>query len=291
MYPIEITTVVNGEAQSAVLPPRGGGAPNVPEGFVPGPDVIVGDLPVVAAVWQQRNAGRPRGGNRLLQCRHCRLELVCKCRNTDHPVIPQNLYRMSGGATNDERFEQIGQSSVKHAFTALDSKTSAALAAIGVGRHSSRLGMFGSLRRQSECGPNCLGSRAWINPFTGAYPRNDSATPNNSHAGHAHTGTSHRILVEIRRPEHDAESRRDLLRRRRSTSRRMSMPGARRNPGQCNMYNNVSYRRYNVTRHDQSFQLFDGRISHGARRPRPSAPGLERRLIRSNPLRESMALD
>jgi hypothetical protein len=28
----------------------------------------------------------------------------------DHPVIPQNLYRMSGGASNNERFEQIGQS-------------------------------------------------------------------------------------------------------------------------------------------------------------------------------------
>jgi hypothetical protein len=40
--------------------------------------------------------------------------------NTDHPVIPQNLYRMSGGATNDERFEQIGQSWLKHAFTALE---------------------------------------------------------------------------------------------------------------------------------------------------------------------------
>ena len=39
--------------------------------------------------------------------------------NNDHPVIPQNLYRMSGGASNNERFEQVGQSSVKHAFTAL----------------------------------------------------------------------------------------------------------------------------------------------------------------------------
>jgi hypothetical protein len=38
---------------------------------------------------------------------------------TDHPVIPQNLYRMSAGANNDERFEQIGQSWLKHAFTAL----------------------------------------------------------------------------------------------------------------------------------------------------------------------------
>ena len=37
----------------------------------------------------------------------------------DHPVIPQNLYRMSGGASNNDRFEQVGQSWLKHAFTAL----------------------------------------------------------------------------------------------------------------------------------------------------------------------------
>src|SRR5205814_5673020 len=41
-----------------------------------------------------------------------------KLPDNDHPVIPQNLYRMSGGTDNTERFEQIGQSSVKHAFFA-----------------------------------------------------------------------------------------------------------------------------------------------------------------------------
>ena len=45
MYPIEITTVVNGAAQSAILPSRSGGGPNAPDVSVPGPDVIVGDLP------------------------------------------------------------------------------------------------------------------------------------------------------------------------------------------------------------------------------------------------------
>ena len=39
---------------------------------------------------------------------------------TDHPVVPQNLYRMSGGADNNERFEQIGQSWMKHTFFALE---------------------------------------------------------------------------------------------------------------------------------------------------------------------------
>ena len=42
------------------------------------------------------------------------------CLHTDHPVVPQNLYRMSGGADNAERFEQIGQSWMKHTFFALE---------------------------------------------------------------------------------------------------------------------------------------------------------------------------
>ncbi len=38
--------------------------------------------------------------------------------STLHPVIMHNLYRMSGGSGNSDRFEQIGQSWVKHAFGA-----------------------------------------------------------------------------------------------------------------------------------------------------------------------------
>jgi hypothetical protein len=44
---------------------------------------------------------------------------------------------MSGGASNDERFEQIGQSQVKHAFTAL-TQNLCSLGCNGVG--GSRLG-------------------------------------------------------------------------------------------------------------------------------------------------------
>ena len=44
MYPIEITTVVNGAAQSSILPPRSGRTPNAPDGSVPGPDIVVGDM-------------------------------------------------------------------------------------------------------------------------------------------------------------------------------------------------------------------------------------------------------
>src|SRR3954470_12770084 len=38
--------------------------------------------------------------------------------NVDHPVIAQSIYRMSGGSSNTERFEQIGEAWIKHAFGA-----------------------------------------------------------------------------------------------------------------------------------------------------------------------------
>jgi hypothetical protein len=96
-----------------------------------------------------------------------------------------------------------------------------------------------------NAGPN-LGSRAWINPFTGFFPRGDSSTPPNDHTGHVHDGVSHRIIVEAN----------DL--------NPPSNPGAtyfaeaayvtpheyawcQTHPGQCNMYNNASYRQYSVS--------------------------------------------
>ena len=90
-------------------------------------------------------------------------------------------------------------------------------------------------------GQTGLGSRAWVNPFTGAYP--SSA---NNHSGHTHTGTTHRILVEMS----DLDTTQN--------------PGAtyfaeaqyvtpheyawcQSHPGQCNMYNNASYRQFSVS--------------------------------------------
>jgi hypothetical protein len=86
-----------------------------------------------------------------------------------------------------------------------------------------------------------LGSRALLNPFTGVF----QSTPNN-HGGHAHTGTSHRILVEV------------------SDLDTAMNPGAtyyvevqyitpqeyawcQTHAGQCNVYNNSSYRRFEVS--------------------------------------------
>jgi hypothetical protein len=240
MRPIEITHVVDGEITSDVLPALSPG-----NGTVPGPDVVVGDVNGLAQFGS--SSGTQVG--LALGTDSCNFGVVdlnwFALPNNDHPVIPQNLYRMSGGAANDERFEQIGQSNLKHAFTALTNNI-CGLGCNGVG--GTRLGSgcsdpYSASLNSSQTG---LGSRAWVNPFNGAFPRGDSATPPNSHSGHTHNGTSHRILTEIN----------DL-----NTTLN---PGAtyyaegqyvtpheyvwcQANPGQCNMYNNVSYRRYTVT--------------------------------------------
>jgi hypothetical protein len=100
-------------------------------------------------------------------------------------------------------------------------------------------------------GPN-LGSKAWINPFTGFYPRNDSATPNNSHGTHSHVGTSHRVLTEVN----------DLIPSLNTGATYYAeaqyvtpheYAWCQANPGQCNMYNNASYLQYSVTSSSSPF--------------------------------------
>jgi hypothetical protein len=159
---------------------------------------------------------------------------------TDHPVIPQNVYRMSGGTNNTDRFEQIGQSWLKHAFTAL-TDDACGFGCNGVGGSHLGVGCSDPYGSGLNAGQTGLGSRAWVNPFTGAYP-----STSNSHSGHNHTGTAHRILVE----QNDLNTTLN--------------PGAtyfaeaqyitpheyawcQTHPGQCNMFNNASYRRFNVT--------------------------------------------
>lgn len=239
MRPIEVQQVIEDEVVSNVLP---GTSPEA--GGVPGPDVIVGD---VIGLAQFGSAAGTQVGL-AVGTDSCNAGVVdlnwFALPSNDHPVIPQNMYRMSGGGSNDLYFEQIGQSSMKHAFTAL-TQNLCGFGCNGVGGSRLGSGCSDPYSASLNAGPS-LGSRAWVNPFTGAYPRGDSATPPNSHTGHSHLGPSHRILTEI------VDLRTDLN------------PGAsyyaeaqyvtpheyawcQSNPGQCNMYNNVSYRRYNVT--------------------------------------------
>lgn len=240
MRVIEIAYIVNGEVAADTLPALREDDLNIR----PGPDVVVGDI-IGLAQFGSSVGGRVGLAVGTDSCNFGTVDLNWfALPSNDHPVIPQNLYRMSGGANNNERFEQIGQSNVKHAFTAL-TQNICQLGCNGVGGSRLGSGCSDPYSASLNAGPN-LGSRAWINPYTGAFPRGDSATPPNNHSGHAHTGTSHRVLTNIS----------DLV--------AAENPGAtyyaeaqyvtphefawcQANPGQCNMYNNVSYRRYNVS--------------------------------------------
>ncbi|HJX24664.1 MAG TPA: dockerin type I domain-containing protein, partial [Chthoniobacterales bacterium] len=217
-------------------------------GTVPGPDVIVGDLnglsqPDTAAAGTQ--VGISVGTD------SCNLGAVdldwFQTPNSDHPVIPQNLYRMSGGTTNDGRFEQIGQSSVKHAFTAL-MENICNLGCNNVG--GTHLGSGCSdpyvVSLNSGGSTHNLGSRAWINPFTGVFPRGDSATPPNSHTGHTHNSVSHRMLVEINDLNTSLNAGATYYAEAQYITPHEYV-WCQGHHGECNMYNNVSYRRYNVT--------------------------------------------
>ncbi len=90
---------------------------NIPQGFNAGPDIIAGNM---ADLEQFGAAGTQRGLATAITSCNTGDETVgfFAMPNTDHPVVAHNLYRMSGGSGNNERFEQIGQSWVKHTYGA-----------------------------------------------------------------------------------------------------------------------------------------------------------------------------
>jgi hypothetical protein len=251
MQPIEIRTILNGKIQSVIMPPlrglprrseaqvgvAGADAPTL----VAGPDVIVGVLPEMA---QYGSNGSFVGlGIGTTSCNNGDQPLHWfALPNTDHPVIPQNFYRMSGGVNNSDRFEQVGQSWLKHAFAALEGND------CNFGCHTSGCTTgsilcsgcsdpYGSSLNASQTG---IGSRAWVNPFTGSFPSGA-----NNHSGHNHTGTSHRITVATSDldPAQNAGAT-YFAEAQYVTPHEYSW--CQSNPGQCNMFNNASYRQFAV---------------------------------------------
>lgn len=240
LRPIEVSQIVEGEVKSDTLP----ASVNPDAGTVPGPDVVVGDLSGLAQFGSSSGTqvGLAVGTD---SCNFGTVDLNWfALPSNDHPVIPQNLYRMSGGAANDERFEQIGQSSVKHGFTALTLNL-CNLGCNGVGGTRLGSGCSDPYSASLNAGPN-LGSRAWINPFTGVYPRGDSGTSPNAHAGHVHNGPSHRILTEVDDLNTALNAGATYYAEAQYVTPHEYV-WCQANPTQCNMYNNVSYRRYNVS--------------------------------------------
>src|SRR6266566_7310560 len=242
MQPIEIKQMVNGQPQSAMLPSVQG----APGARVPGPDVIVGEL---SGLQQFDNVVGTQVGLAVGtdSCNNGDQPLDWfSLPSNDHPVIPQNLYRMSGGASNNERFEQVGHSWLKHAFLALEDdacnfgcNTNGCV----TGQHLC-VGCSDPYGASLNASQNGLGSRAWVNPFTGFYP---GSNPNpNDHTGHVHTGTSHRILVEVNDLNTTLNPGATYFAEAQYVTPH-EYAWCQANPGQCNMYNNASYRQFSVT--------------------------------------------
>ncbi len=239
MQPIQIAQLDgNGDIKSERLPALR--QPDV--GTVPGPDVIVGNLIGL----NQSQSGAVNGFVGLAlgtdACNKGTIDVDwLALPSNDHPFIPQNVYRMSGGADNTQQFEQIGQSWGKHAFSAASSNTcNFGCNGVGGGHLGSGCSdAYGSGLNGDQGG---IGSRAWANPFTGSFPGSTA----NDHTGHVHDITSHRILVQTS----------DLIPAQNVGATYFAeaqyvvpheYTWCQSHPGQCNMYNNVSYQQQSVT--------------------------------------------
>jgi hypothetical protein len=236
MQPIEMSNIVNGETKSMTMPPLHRPLP----GTVPGPDVIVGEL---YQIQQLGSAFGTQVGAAVgtISCNAGTIDLDWfALPNIDHPVIPQNLYRMSGGANNDERFEQIGQSWLKHAFTAL-TNNDCNFGCNGVGGSHLGSGCSDPYSASLNGGQNGIGSRAWVNPFSGAFP--SSA---NNHSGHAHNGVSHRVRIEIDDLNQNLNQGASYFAEAQYVTPH-EYTWCQAHPSECNMYNNASYRPVSVS--------------------------------------------
>jgi hypothetical protein len=245
MQPIEITQLVNGKRKSVMLPPldqrAGPGTPTL----VPGPDIIVGDLPNMLELGTNSTGTQVGLGVATTSCNNGDQPVnFFALPDTDHPFFPQNLYRMSGGADNLERFEQIGQAWIKHTFGADE------LDACDLGCNTNNCTQF------SQLCPGCadpyladengtydlLGSRAWVNPFTGFFLSNPDPT---NHNGHAHDDVSHRIRVNVADLNTTLNSGATYFAEAAYLDP-LEYTWCQTHPGQCNMYNNASYRQFQV---------------------------------------------
>ena len=159
---------------------------NVAPAFTPttGPDVIVAELEQVRIV--TRDSGDLGLFVTTVSCNvgntpinWFSLHSPDAGRRSDHPVITQGFYRLA-----NSRLEQIGQSGVKHGFTALQNGGLCPLPCVP-NPDGTRLGVgcsdpyVGGLIRD----PQDIGLRSAINPSTGQFDPTTAATPGSSPFG------------------------------------------------------------------------------------------------------------
>lgn len=170
--------------------PRGGCTPST------GPDVIVGDV-VVNSSSNYTNVGSIDAFSwGTTSCNIGSQNLLWQSGNSNHPVIPQNMYRLKtvNGAA---RFEQIGQGWLKHGFTALTQN----LCCTCNGSGGSVLGVgcsdpYSSSRNGTQCTTvGGLGPRFQVNAHSGAFTFPYMFRNNCSYI--AHTNVTRRCQVHV----------------------------------------------------------------------------------------------
>lgn len=190
----------SGEVVGGVLPPSSNVAGSV------GPDIIVGDMPDIDQQGRSGSVGSGTVGLAVATTSCNKGDVPVNwfaLPNVDHPMIPQNLYRLKT-VDGSQRFEHIGQGWMKHGFAALQQNAcnfgctpSGTSTKLGVGCSDP----YCAFLNGSQCG---LGPRAAVHPFTGVIPGGDSLGscgfgtlnyPARNHTGHSHDGISHRVQV------------------------------------------------------------------------------------------------
>ncbi len=138
-----------------------------------GPDVIVGDLPDFSSWGTYQGISAFSVGT--TSCNIGNRVLRWESSNNFHPVIGQNLYRhkMVNGAG---QFEMIGQSFLKHGFTALNGNICGACATndgTGATLDPTCSDPYSASLNGSQ---TRLGPKSQVNAFTGVYPYPFTAT-------------------------------------------------------------------------------------------------------------------
>ncbi len=106
-----------------------------------------------------------------------------------HPYIVSNLYKLK-----DDRFEQIGQSWIKHGFFALDLEQCGTACTYEPGHAVGNwlgVGCTDPYTASLNASPSVLGPRYEVNPWTGSYRYPGSHLS----AGHGHGPIDHRLQV------------------------------------------------------------------------------------------------
>jgi hypothetical protein len=126
-----------------------------------GPDVIVGDLYDIAYYGSVSGVHAFAVGT--ISCNIGNQNVQWQASNNQHPVIGQNMYRFKSG-----RFEEVGQSWLKHGFTALTGSVCGTCN--GVGGSQLGVGCSDPYGAGLNGGQSGAGPRWQVNASTGYYP-------------------------------------------------------------------------------------------------------------------------